>query len=113
MAAKIVRLRTTLDYFLAHFLKNKVYANAPETIQKVKNNIRTEIVSVDPVLLGRVIKNFKFLAWKKRRGGHIKNIIFFSTLKTGENIDHVKKKSTWDFMGNVWGPQHASQGNRV
>ena len=64
--------------FFWGFLKSKVYANAPQTIQNLKNNIRAEIVAVDPVLLERVIENFvtRMQACKKNLGGHMNDIIF-------------------------------------
>ena len=60
------------------FLKSKVYANAPQTIKDLKNNIRAEVETVDPVLFERVIENWdiRMEACKKSQDGHMNNIIF-------------------------------------
>ena len=55
-----------------------MYANKPTTIQQLKNNIRTEIRSLQPETLTAVMEN----AVKRARlcetvnGAHLKDIIF-------------------------------------
>ncbi|GFQ93641.1 uncharacterized protein TNCT_514931 [Trichonephila clavata] len=43
--------------FLWGFLKNKEYVNKPETIRQLKQNIRDEILSLQPETLHSVMEN--------------------------------------------------------
>ena len=67
-----------LDYFIWGYLKDKVYVNAPRTIQDLKSNIQAEIEAIDQLLLQKVIENFddRMMACKRSRGGHLNNIVF-------------------------------------
>lgn len=69
---------TAPDFFLWGYLKQKVYARRPQTLQDLKLYISEEIQNVNPELLGRVMENFK-----KRlqycidsQGGHLTGVIF-------------------------------------
>ena len=65
-------------FFLSGFLKSKVYANNPNTIQELKNNIRAEMETISPETLANVMEN----ASKRSRfcltnnGGHLIDIVF-------------------------------------
>lgn len=66
------------DFFLWGYLKGKVYANNPRTLQQLKHNIRQEIEDLTPNVLTRVMEH----AVKRAqlciavRGGHLTDVIF-------------------------------------
>ncbi|EFN79275.1 hypothetical protein EAI_06104, partial [Harpegnathos saltator] len=49
---------TPLDFFLWGFLKGKVYANDPQTIPELKEEIRRTINEISPQLCQNVIEDF-------------------------------------------------------
>lgn len=69
---------TVPDFFLWGFLKSRVYANKPQTLAALKDNIRDECANLSPDVLAQVMKN----AIKRARlaigcgGGHLTDIIF-------------------------------------
>lgn len=71
---------TPLDYFLWGYLKSKVYANKPATIQDLKNNIIAEINNIPVSMCENVIENFdhRIDVCKSSRGEHLSDIIFHS-----------------------------------
>ncbi|GFS73560.1 uncharacterized protein TNCV_3742541 [Trichonephila clavipes] len=67
-----------LDYFLWGYLKLLVYADKPQTLNHLKDNIRRVIADIRPQMLGKVIEN-----WTSRldyiqasHGSHMPEIIF-------------------------------------
>ncbi|EFN82647.1 hypothetical protein EAI_09010, partial [Harpegnathos saltator] len=64
---------TPLDFFLWGFLKGKVYANDPQTIPELKEEIRRTINEISPQLCQNVIENFvkRMNVCKQDRGGHL------------------------------------------
>ena len=46
---------TVPDFFLWGYLKRKVYASKPKTIDELKCNIRAEIAAITPETLANVI----------------------------------------------------------
>ncbi|KOC69520.1 hypothetical protein WH47_05463 [Habropoda laboriosa] len=66
---------TPLDFFLWGFLKSKVYANNPKTIDELKNNIAAAINEIEFQLCENVLEN-----WAKRIGlvkkSHLNDIVF-------------------------------------
>ena len=69
---------TTLDYYLWGAVKDKCYANMPETIDALKDNIRKAIGEIQLHTIDNVLKN-----WTDRvgycmasRGSHLNEIIF-------------------------------------
>ncbi|XP_065675584.1 uncharacterized protein LOC136091800 [Hydra vulgaris] len=69
---------TPLDYFLWGYVKSLVYANDPETIDHLEDNICRVIVNIRPQMLEKVIES-----WTSRldyirisHGSHIREIIF-------------------------------------
>ncbi|CAK9806600.1 hypothetical protein ANTPLA_LOCUS4952 [Anthophora plagiata] len=46
-----------LDFFLWGYVKSRVYANKPQTIDALKINITNAINDIDPDLCGRIIEN--------------------------------------------------------
>ncbi|GFX80262.1 uncharacterized protein TNCV_2642781 [Trichonephila clavipes] len=69
---------TPLDYFLWGYVKSLVYADKPQTLDHLENNIRRVIADIRPQMLEKVIEN-----WTSRldyirasRGSHMPEIIF-------------------------------------
>ncbi|GFW79014.1 transposable element Tc3 transposase [Trichonephila clavipes] len=69
---------TPLDYFLWGYVKSLVYADKPQTLDHLEDNIRRVIADIRPQMLEEVIEN-----WTSRldyirasRGSHMPEIIF-------------------------------------
>ncbi|GFV26008.1 DUF4817 domain-containing protein [Trichonephila clavipes] len=69
---------TPLDYFLWSYVKSLVYADMPQTLDHLKDNIRRVIADIRPQMLEKVIEN-----WTSRldyirasRGSRMPEIIF-------------------------------------
>ncbi|GFW47822.1 putative LOC100569746 [Trichonephila clavipes] len=69
---------TPLDYFLWDYVKSLVYADKPQTLDHLEDNIRRVISDIRPQMLGKVIEN-----WTSRldyirasRGSPMLEIIF-------------------------------------
>ncbi|GFV30057.1 uncharacterized protein TNCV_1195041 [Trichonephila clavipes] len=69
---------TPLDYFLWGYVKSLVYADKPQTLDHLEDNIRRVIADIRPQKLGKVIEN-----WTSRldyirasRGSHMPEIVF-------------------------------------
>ncbi|GFV72559.1 uncharacterized protein TNCV_4084591 [Trichonephila clavipes] len=69
---------TPLDYFLWGYVKSLVYADKPQTLDHLEDNIRHVIADIRPQMLEKVIEN-----WTSRtdyirasRGSHMPEIIF-------------------------------------
>ncbi|GFX12832.1 putative transposable element [Trichonephila clavipes] len=69
---------TPLDYFLWGYVKSLVYADKPQTLDHLEDNIRRVIADIRPQMLEKVIEN-----WTSRldyirasRGSHMPDIIF-------------------------------------
>ncbi|GFX17968.1 putative transposable element [Trichonephila clavipes] len=69
---------TPLDYFLRGYVKSLVYADKPQTLDHLEDNIRRVIADIRPQMLEKVIEN-----WTSRldyirasRGSHMPEIIF-------------------------------------
>ena len=69
---------TPLDFFLWGHVKDKVYADAPQSIQELKEKIRAVIDKIEPQMCENVMENFIKRAWscKRSRGGHMNDIVF-------------------------------------
>ncbi|GFX44860.1 DUF4817 domain-containing protein [Trichonephila clavipes] len=70
---------TPLDYFLWGYVKSLVYADKPQTLDHLEDNIRRVIADIRPQMLEKVIEN-----WTSRldyirasRGSHMPEIISF------------------------------------
>ncbi|GFX18678.1 putative DD41D transposase [Trichonephila clavipes] len=69
---------TPLDYFLWGYVKSKVYADKPQTLDHLEDNIRRVIADIRLQMLEKVIEN-----WTSRldyirghRSSHMQEIIF-------------------------------------
>ena len=69
---------TPPDFFLWGFLKSKVYANKPKTINDLKSNIRSEMAAISAEMLARVMYNAEKRTHHAIRngGGHLADVIF-------------------------------------
>ena len=59
-------------------MKDKVYADAPQSIQELKEKIRAVIDEIELQLCENVMENFIKREWsyKRSRGGHMNDIVF-------------------------------------
>ncbi|GFY19623.1 hypothetical protein TNCV_4647951 [Trichonephila clavipes] len=69
---------TPLDYFLWGYVKSLVYADKPQTLDHLEDNVRRVIADIRPQMLEKVIEN-----WTSRldyirasRGSHMPEVIF-------------------------------------
>ncbi|GFU50513.1 putative LOC100569746 [Trichonephila clavipes] len=69
---------TPLDYFLWGYVKSLVYADKPQTLDHLEDNIRRVIANIRPQIMKKIIEN-----WTSRldyipasRGNHMPEIIF-------------------------------------
>jgi hypothetical protein len=69
---------TPPDFFLWGFLKSRVYANNPQTLHDLRNNIREAVASIDSSKLKRVMQNVVIRAQEcvARQGHHLEDVIF-------------------------------------
>ena len=70
---------TPLDFFLWCYVKDKVYADAPQLIQELKEKIRAVIDEIEPRMCENVMKNFIKRAWSCKGPwphGHMNDIVF-------------------------------------
>ncbi|GFV89249.1 protocadherin Fat 1 [Trichonephila clavipes] len=69
---------TPLDYFLWGYVKSLVYADKPQTLDHLEDNIRRVIADIRPQMLEKVIENWtsKLDYIRASRGSHMPEIIF-------------------------------------
>lgn len=69
---------TAPDFFLWGYLKSKVYANKPETLQQLKQNICEEILEIQPETLKSVMKQVlkRARVCEAESGGYLRDIVF-------------------------------------
>lgn len=69
---------TPLDYFLWGYLKSKVYANRPQTLDALRLNIERCIREITPDLLHKVFENWirRIHSCTRSRGGHLNDVLF-------------------------------------
>ncbi|GFV40201.1 putative transposable element [Trichonephila clavipes] len=69
---------TPLDYFLWGYVKSLVYADKPQTLDHLEDNIRRVIGDIRPQMLEKVIENWtsKLDYIRASRGSHMPEIIF-------------------------------------
>ena len=66
------------NIFLWGYLKSKVYASKPKTIDELKCNIRAEIAAITPEMLANVMQNARKRAafCVSNGGGHLIDVVF-------------------------------------
>ncbi|GFU98446.1 putative LOC100569746 [Trichonephila clavipes] len=69
---------TPLDYFLWGYVKSLVYADKPQTLDHLEDNIRRVIADIRPQMLEKVIENrtSKLDYIRASRSSHMPEIIF-------------------------------------
>ncbi|GFU08163.1 uncharacterized protein TNCV_3766161 [Trichonephila clavipes] len=69
---------TPLDYFLWGYVKSLVYADKPQTLDHLEDNIRRVIADIRPQMLEKVIENrtSRLDYIRASRGSHMPEIIF-------------------------------------
>ncbi|GFV48789.1 uncharacterized protein TNCV_3705201 [Trichonephila clavipes] len=69
---------TPLDYFLWGYVKSLVYADKPQTLDHLEDNIRRVIADIWPQMLEKVIENWtsRLNYIRASRGSHMPEIIF-------------------------------------
>ncbi|GFX03971.1 uncharacterized protein TNCV_4678751 [Trichonephila clavipes] len=69
---------TPLDYFLWGYVKSLVYADKPQTLDHLEDNIRRVIADIRPQMLEKVIENWtsRFDYIRASRGSPMPEIIF-------------------------------------
>ncbi|GFU88561.1 putative transposase [Trichonephila clavipes] len=69
---------TPLDYFLWGYVKSLVYADKPQTLDHLEDNIRRVIADIRPQVLEKVIENWTSILdyIRASRGSHMPEIIF-------------------------------------
>ncbi|GFT12533.1 uncharacterized protein TNCV_5093351 [Trichonephila clavipes] len=100
---------TPLDYFLWGYVKSLVYADKPQTLDHLEDNIRCVIADIRPEMLEKVIEN-----WTSRldyirasRGSHMPEIIFKMTATAGSDVVQSGRpifdyffQHLWPYIGN-------------
>ena len=66
------------DFFLWGYLKTKVFANPPHTLDELKDSIRRHIAEIPLEMLRKVMQNFRsrLQECQQRGGGHLVDVIF-------------------------------------
>ncbi|GFX37658.1 DUF4817 domain-containing protein [Trichonephila clavipes] len=79
---------TPLDYFLWSYVKSLVYADRPQTLDHLEDNIRHVIADIRPQMLEKVIENWtSSLDYiRASRGSPMPEIIFKYSYKSCKNI---------------------------
>ncbi|GFW92626.1 transposable element Tc3 transposase [Trichonephila clavipes] len=69
---------TPIDYFLWGYVKSLVYADKPQTLDHLEDNIRRVIADIRPQMLEKVIENWTFRLdyIRASRGSPMPEIIF-------------------------------------
>ncbi|GFV07285.1 hypothetical protein TNCV_1312831 [Trichonephila clavipes] len=69
---------TPLDYFLWGYVKSLVYADKPQTLDHLEDNIRRVIADIRPQMLEKVIENWssKLDYIRASRGSHMPETVF-------------------------------------
>ncbi|GFT21173.1 DUF4817 domain-containing protein [Trichonephila clavipes] len=69
---------TPLDYFLWGYVKSLVYADKPQTLDHLEDNIRRVIADIRPQMLEKVLENWtsKLDYIRASCGNHMPEIIF-------------------------------------
>ena len=71
---------TQLDYFLWRSVKDKCYANLPESIEALKYEIEVAIHGIEAQTIQNVLKNWvdRMRQCKASRGSHLNDVVIHS-----------------------------------
>lgn len=67
-----------LDFFLWGYAKDRVYADNPQSLDHLKNNIRDVLAELQPAICKKVIENYlkRIEVCEAALGGHLSDILF-------------------------------------
>ena len=67
-----------LDFFLWGYAKDRVYADSPQTLEHLKDNIREVMAEIPPHMCRKVIENylFRIKVCEEALGGHLNDVVF-------------------------------------
>ncbi|GFV90318.1 transposable element Tcb1 transposase [Trichonephila clavipes] len=90
---------TPLDYFLWGYVKSLVYADKPQTLDRLEDNIRRVIADIRPQMLEKVIENWttRLDCIRASRGSPMPEIIFkmsnyWEKLEEGRSVTSVSSE---------------------
>ncbi|GFU94147.1 DUF4817 domain-containing protein [Trichonephila clavipes] len=95
---------TPLDYFLWGYVKSLVYADKPQTLDHLEDNIRRVIADIRPQMLEKVIENWtsRLNYIRASRGSHMPEIIFKMTATAGSDVVQSGRPIFHDFSQHLW-----------
>ena len=78
-----MRFNTSRLFYLV-YVKDKIYADAPQSIKKLNEEIGAVIDEIEPQMCENVMENFIEKAWscKRSRGGHMNYIVVYYQWQT-------------------------------
>ncbi|GFW24778.1 transposase [Trichonephila clavipes] len=93
-----------LDYFLWGYVKSLVYADKPQTLDHLEDNIRPVIADMRPQMLEKVIENWTSrLAYiRASLGSPMPEIIFKMTATVGSDVVQSGCPIFDDFFQHLW-----------
>ncbi|GFV08599.1 transposable element Tc3 transposase [Trichonephila clavipes] len=101
---------TPLDYFLWNYVKSLVYANKPQTLDHLEDNIRRVIADIRPQMLEKVIENWtsrldyirasRGKCLKKKKLSLQEALEFFESLPFESSDAPTDKSSDEEFSAN-------------
>ncbi|GFU77581.1 DUF4817 domain-containing protein [Trichonephila clavipes] len=94
---------TPLDYFLWGYVMSLVYADKPQTLDHLENNIRRVIADIRPQMLEKVIENWtpRLDYIRASRGSHMPEIIFKMLYKEPQ-VTQVIRSNRLRWLGHIW-----------
>ncbi|GFX91130.1 DUF4817 domain-containing protein, partial [Trichonephila clavipes] len=94
---------TPLDYFLWGYVKSLVYADKPQTLDHLEDNIRRVIADIRPQMLEKVIENWTSRLYYIRasRGSPMPEIIFKMLYKEPQ-VTQVIRSNRLRWLGHIW-----------
>ena len=81
-------------FFLWGYLKAKVYARRPGTIEQLKEAIRQEVAAIPPAMTRKAMDNFRerLQHCVINNGRHLSNVRFKSVYKTALYVRFINKR---------------------
>jgi len=81
-------------FFLWGYLKAKVYARRPGTVEQVKEAIGQEVAAIPPAMTRKAMDNFRERLQQCviNNGRHLSDVIFKTVLKTALYVLFINKR---------------------
>ncbi|GFV33067.1 uncharacterized protein TNCV_250711 [Trichonephila clavipes] len=95
---------TPLDCFLWGYVKSSVYADKPQRLDHLEDNIRRVIADIRPQMLEKVIENWtsRLDYTRASRGSLFPEIIFKMTATAGSDVVQSGRPIFDDFFQHLW-----------